>query len=125
MKKAEEFYQTMLQAEKEKHWNAVGLNAVHCAISDCDAILVFHLGLRSSSEYHEDAVSLLSSLENISDAGQKSQTLTNILAKKNLVEYEDRDFHENEARLLIKLTTRFFEWITNKKGVILSLQPLI
>lgn len=116
LKKAEEFHQTMLQAEKEKRWNAVGLNAVHCAISACDAISVFHLGLRSSSEYHEDAVSLLSSVSNITDAGQKSKTLSNILAKKNLVEYEDRDFLENEARSLVKITTRFFDWVKSKIG---------
>lgn len=79
-------------------------------------MLVFHLGLRSSSEYHEDAVSLLSSLSKIPDAEQKSKTLANILAKKNLVEYEDRDFLENEAKLLIKLTTRFFDWIKSKIG---------
>lgn len=116
LKKAEEFHQTMLQAEKEKRWNAVGLNAVHCAISACDAISVFHLGLRSSSEYHEDAVNLLSSVSNIPDAGQKSKTLSNILAKKNLVEYEDRDFLENEAKSLIKITTRFFDWVKSKIG---------
>ena len=116
LKKSEEFHQTMLQAEKERRWNAVGLNAVHCAISACDAILVFHLGLRSSSEYHEDAVSLLSSVSNIPDAGQKSKTLSNILAKKNLVEYEDRDFLENEAQSLIKITTRFFDWVISKIG---------
>jgi len=32
-------------------------------------------------------------------------------AKKNIVEYEDRDFQEKEAKELIKLTTRFFEWV--------------
>lgn len=116
LKKASEFYQTMQQAEKDRRWNAVGLNAVHCAISSCDAILVFYLGVRSSSDYHADAVSLLSSLSNISDAGQKSKTLSNILAKKNLVEYEDRDFLENEARTLIKLTERFFDWVKSKLG---------
>jgi len=116
LKKTEEFYQTMLQAEKEGRWNAVGLNAVHCAISACDAILVFHLGLRSSSEYHEDAVSLLCSLSKIADIEQKSKMLANILAKKNLVEYEDRDFFEDEAKMLIKLTARFFDWVKSKIG---------
>lgn len=114
LKKAEEFYYTMLEAKKEKRWNAVGLNAVHCAISACDAILVFHLGIRSSSEQHEDVVSLLSSISNIPDGTEKSKALASILAKKNLVEYEDRDFLENEAETLVKLTTRFFDWVKDR-----------
>jgi len=114
LKKAEEFYRTMLEAKREKRWNAVGLNAVHCAISACDAILVFYLGIRSSSEQHEDVINLLSSISNISNGTEKSKTLANILAKKNLVEYEDRDFLENEAETLTKLTTRFFDWVKDR-----------
>lgn len=114
LKKADEFYQTMIQAEKEKRWNAAGLNAVHCAISACDALLVFHLGLRSSSEQHEDVVILLSSLPNAADMNQKSRALANILAKKNLIEYEGRDFLESEAEALLKLTIRFFDWVKSK-----------
>ena len=116
LKKAEEFYYTMLAAKNEKRWNAVGLNAVHCAISACDAILVFHLGLRSSSEDHGDVVDLLSTVSNIQDIEQKSKTLASILSKKNLVEYEDRDFLESEAETLVKLTTRFFDWVKSKIG---------
>jgi len=116
LKKAEEFYYTMLEAKNEKRWNAVGLNAIHCAISACDAVLVFHLGLRSSGDDHSDAADLLSTVSNIQDIEQKSKTLANILSKKNLVEYEDRDFLENEAETLIKLTTKFFDWVKSKIG---------
>jgi len=49
LKKAGEFYDTMLQAEERKKGNAVGLNAVHCAISSADAMLVFYAGIRSIS----------------------------------------------------------------------------
>ncbi|MBA3065824.1 HEPN domain-containing protein [bacterium] len=110
LKKALEFYQSMIQAEDSKNWNAVGLNSVHCAISACDAVVVFHLGMRSVSSQHRDAVELLDSIL-IKGADQKSGLLNRILAKKNIVEYEDRDFLEKEAKELIKLTTRFFEWV--------------
>ncbi len=39
-------------------YNAVGLNAVHCAISSADAMLVFYAGIRSASE-HISVVELL------------------------------------------------------------------
>lgn len=37
LKKASEFYDIMLQAKEREKWNAVGLNAVYCAISSSDA----------------------------------------------------------------------------------------
>ncbi|MFH1352382.1 MAG: HEPN domain-containing protein [bacterium] len=110
LKKASEFYQSMVQAEESKSWNAVGLNSVHCAISACDAVVVFHLGMRSVSGQHRDAVELLNGIL-IKDANKKSGLLNRILAKKNIVEYEDRDFQEKEAKELIKLTIRFFNWV--------------
>ena len=38
--KAEEFYDTMQHAYKNRMWTSVVLNAVHCVISSCDAFLV-------------------------------------------------------------------------------------
>jgi len=110
MKKASEFYQSMTRAEESQNWNAVGLNSVHCAISACDAVVVFHLGLRSVSAQHRDAIELLGSIP-APEVGKKSGLLNRILAKKNIVEYEDRDFLEKEARELIKATIRFYEWV--------------
>ena len=57
--KAKDFYEVMLNARDTEKWVAVGLNAVHCAISCCDAILTFHLGIRSLGEDHMQAVDLL------------------------------------------------------------------
>ncbi|MFH2084002.1 MAG: hypothetical protein ABII20_01580 [Candidatus Omnitrophota bacterium] len=72
--------------------------------------MFFIFGKRSVSSQHRDAVELLNSIL-INGAGKQSGLLNRILAKKNIVEYEDRDFLEKEAKELIKLTTRFFEWI--------------
>ena len=57
--KAEEFYETMQHAYKNRMWAAVGLNAVHCVISSCDALLVKSQGIRSASEDHMQAIELL------------------------------------------------------------------
>ncbi len=112
LKKAKEFYQTMYQAEKVENWNAVGLNGVHTAISLIDAILVRHSGLRSSEEDHMVVVDLLtSSIGNrIKDIAQKSQTAKRIIAKKNIVAYENRDFIKSEALDIIKQVQRFYQW---------------
>jgi len=112
LNKAKEFYRTMYQAEKAEGWNAVGLNGVHCTISLIDALLVKYSGVRSSEEEHMKVVDLLnSSLSNqIKDIVQKSQAAKRILAKKNLIEYENRNFIKAEALEMIKQVQRFYEW---------------
>lgn len=112
LKKAKEFYQTMYQAEKSENWNAVGLNGVHTVISLIDAILVKHSGIRSSEENHMAVVDLLTSSvgNRIKDVARKSQTARRIIAKKNLVAYENRDFIKSEAMDMIKQVNRFYQW---------------
>lgn len=111
-KKAKEFYQTMYQAENAGNWNAVGLNGVHCIISLIDAILIKYVGIRSAEENHMAVISLLTSSigERIKDVVQKSQTARRIIAKKNLIEYENRDFIKSEAVDMIKQVQRFYDW---------------
>ena len=110
LKKAKEFYQTMYQAEKSENWNAVGLNGVHCVISLIDSLLVKYCGFRSSGESHLAVVDLLKASLPLDGMDQKSQVARRVIAKKNVVAYEDRDFTRNEALELIKHVQRFFEW---------------
>lgn len=112
LKKAKEFYQTMYQAEKAENWNAVGLNGVHCVISLIDALLVKNSGLRSSEEDHAKVIDLLNSSlgQKIKDVTQKSQTANRIIARKNLVAYENREFLQSEALDMIKQVQRFYDW---------------
>ena len=112
LKKAKEFYQTMYQAEKSENWNAVGLNGVHCVISLIDAILVRHAGMRSTADDHMVVIDMLTSTiaNKIQDVSQKAQTARRIIAKKNLIEYGNRDFTRNEALDMIKQVQRFYDW---------------
>jgi hypothetical protein len=38
-------------------------------------------------------------------------TLKRIIAKKNLIAYENREFHQSEAIDILKLTERFYNWV--------------
>lgn len=112
LKKGQEFYQTMFQAEKAENWNAVGLNGVHSVISLIDAILVRYSGIRSIGPDHMAAVELLTSAVTVhlKDREQKTQLARRVIAKKNLVEYENRDFSRSEALDLISRVQRFHDW---------------
>lgn len=112
LKKGQEFYQTMFQAEKAENWNAVGLNGVHSVISLIDAILVKYSGIRSIGPDHMAAVELLTSAVTVhlKDREPKAQLAKRVIAKKNLVEYENRDFSRSEALDLINRVQRFHDW---------------
>ncbi len=101
----------MKTAKENGDWNACGLTGVHCAISASDALLVNKAGIRSRGESHYDVISLLG--EKIKSPELKDQTrrLAHILNKKNLVEYEDRQFSASEADALEKDVERYFSWV--------------
>lgn len=111
LKKASEFYDMMLQAKKVGKWNAVGLNAVYCAISSSDAMLVFYAGIRSTSDNHLAVIDLLSNSIKLPDVKSRCGTLRKILVKKSIIEYEDRDFTQKEALEILKFTDRFYSWV--------------
>ena len=110
LEKAGEFYESMREAVRAGRWNTAGLTAIHCAISACDAVLVYYTEQRSASTDHQEVVYLLASLEKVPDVKQKAETLRKILHQKHLVEYEDRPLTANEAAELAKLTERFYHW---------------
>ncbi len=107
--KAEEFFDTMQHAYKSRMWTAVGLNAVHCAISSCDALLVKSQGIRSAGEDHMHALELLS---HAPVAGIENQVaiVRRIIAKKNIIAYENRAFRESDASDILKQAERFYRW---------------
>lgn len=117
LKKAKDLYNIMLMARDSENWTAVGLNAVHCVISCCDAMLTFHLGIRSAGENHMQAVDLLLCLPSSIEDGE-AITFKRIVAKKNLIAYENREFRQTEAIEISKLAERFYKWAVSKLPVL-------
>lgn len=111
LKKANDFYETMLRAYQEGNWNSVGLEGVHCAISAVDALMIYQKGIRCASEDHKDSVEFFA--QNIEGPESKhyASTFRRIVSKKNLVEYEDRNFTAKEAEEILKRAERFLNWV--------------
>jgi len=115
--KAEEFFETMQHAYKNRMWTAVGLNAVHCVISSCDALLVKSQGVRSAVEDHMQVIELLRHAP-IAGVEKQVATVRRIIAKKNVIAYEDREFRGSDALDIFKQAGRFYRWASeylNKK----------
>ena len=111
--KAQEFYNTMHVAASLKQWNSVGLQAVHCAISTADALLVFYGGARNKAEDHRQTVKLLKDFIKTENSSKYSEHFRKIIALKNLIEYEARPFRQGDAEDIMKHAERFFAWAKN------------
>lgn len=113
--KAEQFSETARDAYFKKNWNAVGLNAVHSAISANDALTSYYGKVRSTSEKHSDSINLL--LE-VFKSGQESKNYSKhilwLISRKILVEYESRLFYQREAEESLKHIERFLFWAKSK-----------
>jgi len=108
--KSQQFSRAMIESLGKDDWDATGLNAVHCAISANDAVLVLTKGIRPTSSKHDDSIALLESLVVVSGVKSATLQLKRLVAKKNLIEYEERMFRESEARNAVKNASRFLAW---------------
>ena len=111
-KKATDNYEQMVSAIEAENYNAAGTLAIQCTISSADALCVFEKGIRSLSKDHFDVCELIESLP-IPEAKEKAKALKKVIAKKNLVQYERRNLTPSEAQEIVKLTSRFYHWVTS------------
>ncbi len=94
LRRARNFASLLETAYSGRNWDGTGLAAVHCVISACDALVVYRLGLRSRAQDHGGLIPLLIRAQMPeSVVGQVRE----VLAIKNRVEYEARDFGAGEA----------------------------
>ncbi|HBG62185.1 MAG: hypothetical protein A2Y03_00665 [Omnitrophica WOR_2 bacterium GWF2_38_59] len=110
LKKASDNYDQMLAALHASNWNAAATLAVQCAISSADAICVREKGVRSISQDHLDVCDLVKQLP-IKDSDEKSKQLRKVIIKKNVVQYESRSARKSDADEMVKVTTRFYQWV--------------
>ncbi|MHB1055744.1 MAG: HEPN domain-containing protein [Thermoleophilia bacterium] len=107
--KAEQFLSTMEQAIQEKQWDSAGLQAVHSVISASDALLAFYGGVRSTEPDHRQIAGLLQDILG-KEAAPAIRHISRVIAKKNMVEYEQRRLTEKEACEMAEHARRFFTW---------------
>ena len=100
---------TMQHAYKNRMWTSVGLNAVHCVISTCDSLLVKSQGIRATGDDHLQLVELLgrSPVEGVE---KQAATVRRIIAMKNVIAYENREFRESDTSDIFKQVERFYKW---------------
>jgi HEPN domain-containing protein len=108
--KANDFASMMDISLKEGKWNSAGLQAVHTVISASDAAIVYYGGIRSAELDHRGIVGLLQDIIG-EDALTAGRHVSRVIAKKNLVEYEERLITQSEARDMVEHAKRFLDWV--------------
>jgi hypothetical protein len=102
-------------AAELRHWDAAVGNAIHAAISMTDALTVGHLGMRSASQDHAEAVKLFHQLsfakKELDDNGSH---LSMLLDLKTFAEYEDRRLREKDWEEAERRLSRFRAWAVKK-----------
>ncbi len=74
-----------------------------------DAVVAYYSGVRSADNDHRAAVAVLQETLG-SKSASASRHLSRVIAKKNVVEYEQRRLTEKEARDMSRDATRFVSW---------------
>jgi HEPN domain-containing protein len=110
--RAEEFLATAQTSLAQGRRQAAAANAVHAAIAAMDAVSVFHAGMRSASERHEEAVDLLTSL-GLPDADFRTRTrqFGRLLRLKTKAEYADTWITAREAGDAVRTAERLLAWV--------------
>jgi HEPN domain-containing protein len=112
LEKAMEFHSKAITTSIDESWNAAGLLAVHSAISAADSLLAFSTGLRSTAQDHKAVVNLMKKQDSGSaEWATQANRLGQIVARKNVVEYEGRLISEKDARYLVQQAGRFLDWV--------------
>ncbi len=114
-KKASDNYDQMLVAFHASNWNAAATLAIQCAISSADAVCVHEKGVRSISQDHLDVCDLVADLP-LEGADEKARQLRKVIVRKNMVQYECRNARRADADEMVKVATRFYQWVNEKTG---------
>lgn len=110
-RRAAEFYAALVAELRSGRWNSAALEGVQCAISATDALVGLRAGLRSKSPSHADAADLVRLYVSDPQVKEQSNRFLRILSRKHLVQYESREFHESEARDILRDVDRYLTWI--------------
>lgn len=109
LQRASECAQLMDDASQRGLWGGALVNAVHCAISACDAVTTYYLGERSSGQRHTDVVFLLQRSA-APEAVSQVRRVQAILSKKSEIEYGATELPASRTRQVIEDAHAVLSW---------------
>lgn len=108
--RAQGYYRAMKEALRTSRWNSAGLNAINAGIYYCDALLIYHYGVKSAVPSHDNINRLILTNVKRADVDENVFHLRAILNLKNIIEDEDRPLTRSEALFLAGHADKIVEW---------------
>ncbi len=110
--KAEEFLSIANNAFNSNKFNAAAFNAIQAIINTNDALTVFTLGRRASTD-HREAMSLHVEVIRKINVSSFRAILKEALNSRSEVGYSGKIVKKDEAEKFIRSAARFIEWVRN------------
>lgn len=107
--KADQAYEAMGVLYNSELWTPLGREAVFTCINMTDALLARHKQLRNMSKDHMSILKIMALLP-MKDALNQINRLRKVIAIKNLVDYENKNFSKKQAEDVMKNAERFYNW---------------
>tara|TARA_Y100000591_G_scaffold52176_1_gene40357 strand:- start:357 stop:740 length:384 start_codon:yes stop_codon:yes gene_type:complete len=95
------FQMTEIAYYEEKLWDAVAINGIHCCICASDSLIAYYHSKRVTAKDHLLSAEYLGRLE-LKDTKKYSNTLSDIIRKKNMAEYTAKQLTEKDADTIFK-----------------------
>ena len=109
LEKARQFYNGMQDALARDDKTQTCSSSVHCVISSCDAITAYFLGIKSTSQRHDDAAKLVRK-SGAPGAIEKERQIAEVLSRKSAIEYGSDEPEDKQTQMLAKLAERIYFW---------------
>lgn len=114
---ADGFHRAAELALEHDYRGAAGLLFVHAGIAYADAVCIARRGVRSSSERHQDALTLLREAAGSAPGGDAALGhLRHLLDEKSRLAYTGDEPTAAEAAALAKHAARFRDWASGLIG---------
>ena len=110
MKQAEEFLSAAKENMDESRYNVAGFTAVQAMINSNDALTIYYLEKRGSSD-HRECVLLHKEVVKIINDGSQRDRLKEALELRSNAGYIGEAISKNKAERMVRLASIFIEWV--------------
>ena len=110
MIQAQEFLEAAIENMKEKRYNVAGFTAIQAMINSNDALTIYYLEKRGSTDHRECILLHKEVIKQIKDGSQRDK-LKEALELRSNAGYMGEAISKKKADRMVRLASIFIEWV--------------
>jgi HEPN domain-containing protein len=110
MIQAQEFLEAAVENMREHRYNVAGFTAIQAMINSNDALTIYYLEKRGSSDHRECVLLHKEVIKQIND-GSQSDKLKEALELRSNAGYMGEAISKKKAERMVRLASIFIEWV--------------